>query len=353
MAEFNGLALSQFPDFVIATRDHYVDLDQKVLNETARNNYEILDLISGREEREIIQGGSAVKAFLRLKKHQSAQNYKPNQVLTPKGVNLLSDLKVPWRFTASNFAWAEEPVDLNQDAGVDQLVDNLDEWRSAARQDVIDFMEEQLFQTPDAASMEAADGDTPFSYFSFITDDGQMPAGFTTLQGQADSPNYRNQVEGFTQADLKTIEPAFMSMWLKLRWKTPPSTETWIQSTDWRKIKILTDTAGVKLYVSAMTAVGSRLVPVEDPGKYIANPTYANIPIEGYAILDEKAWAKSKYIWRDGRYMHPVFHKRRFLQEQDPMRAGAAQPFSWVVWNKTYWNLICKSRKRQGIIVGA
>lgn len=348
-----GLSLSRFTDFVALTRDHHMDLNVSILNDSARMNYEILDMTGGQEEQEIIQGGKTIKTFVRLKRHQAAQNYRPNEKMSPRGINVIDELTVPWRFTATNFSWAEEPVDLN-DGGVERLVDMLDEWRKATRQDVFDHMEESLFATPDAAEMESSEGATPYSLFAFMTDDGMLPSGFSTLQGLADHPNYRNQVETYVPATINaTLEGAFMGMWMKLLWKAPPSAQAWFQSTDWKKFKILTDTNGVRRYIAAMTASGSRLVPVEDPGKYVANPTYANIPIEGVALLDERAWPNSRYLWRDSRYIKPVFHQKRFMFENDPIRGGAEQPFSWVVYNKTYWNLICKSRRRLGVIRAA
>jgi hypothetical protein len=350
MDPINGIPLERFPDYIKATKEHYL-LDQKVLNDSARQQYFTFDMISGRDEAEMLQDGKTVRAFLRLRKHSSAKNYRPNARMSPKGIDVLDMIEVPWRFTASNFAYAEETTDLQQ--GTNQLVDMLMEWRSAARQDIFDFIEESWFADPNAESMEDKSGEDPYSIPCFITDNGMFPAGFSTLQGLADHANYRNQVSTFNHANLSSLEMGFHDMWLKLRWKGPDSREAWFQSSDFRKMKIVTNTQGVKDYIQAMTVTGSRLVPVADPGQYVSNPTYANIPIVNLPVLDEKGWETPKYDWIDGRYIVPIFHRKRFMEEQDPIRGSAEQPFSWVVYNKTYRQIICKSRKRQGRLLHA
>jgi hypothetical protein len=58
------------------------------------------------------------------------------------------------------------------------------------------------------------------------------------------------------------------------------------------------------------------------------------------------------YIWLDSRYIFPVYHSEVYMEEEDPIRGGIGQPFSFAVFVNTYMNLFCRSRKRQGFIRG-
>jgi hypothetical protein len=39
------------------------------------------------------------------------------------------------------------------------------------------------------------------------------------------------------------------------------------------------------------------------------------------------------------------------MYETDPMNGGVGQPYTWVVYKDSWYNLFCRSRRRQGILV--
>jgi hypothetical protein len=348
----DGTALSNFQDFVLATKPHKITPTTEILNDTAKNYYLLGDMLKGKGDAEVVQNGKEIIDMVRLKKHTAAGFYKPNEILMPKGMDVLTKLTAPWRFHAGNFAWTDEEVDLNGGGSEDNWVRLLTSFRQAAQQDIWDSLENSLFATPDTSEMESADGTQPYSIPTFITTDGLAPAGFTTIEGVNPSTqsNWRNQVESYTAAAPgSTLYTAFDRMWMKLNWSGPSSREEWFQSTRWRKMKILTDTNGVVAYTSQNRDSNDRLIRPND-ASYQNNPTYNNIPLTRISTLDEKAWANPYYYWLDSEYIFPIFHTNRYMDELDPIRGSSQQPFSWVVYTRTYMNLFCRSRKRQGII---
>ena len=352
----DGTNLVEFKDFVTATKPHKITPTTEVLNESTRNYYLLGDMLKGRGEEEVVQNGSSIIDMVQLKAHNSATFYKPNQNLQPRGLDVLTKIECPWRFHQNNFAWTEEQVALNGANSVDTWVKLLKAWRNATKQGTWESLEDALMATPDAAEMEAASGERPYSILSFITPDGLAPAGFTTVMGvnPAAEPNWRNQVEAYSQATLATsLYPAFDTMWHKLQWAGPTSREEWFASTEWRKFKILTDLPGIVKYLDLNRKNNDRLMPNQnDPGTYAANPTYNGIPLKRIPTLDDKNYAQSPYIWLNCNYLFPVFHSDKYMVERDPMSGGINQPFSHVVFTNTYLNLFCRSRRRQGYIVG-
>lgn len=349
----DGTALTSFTDFVTATKPKKITPTTEILNDTARNYYLLGDMLKGRGDEEVVQNGQYIQDMVRLSKHNAAGFYKPNQNLQPRGMNILTTLKCYWRFHQGNYAWTDEQVDLNGGNALDNWVRLITAWRQACQQDIWDSLEASLLADPDSTT-EAADGESILSILAFITDDGLAPSGFTTVMGvnPATEANWRNQVETYTAATYATtINPAFDRMWFKLNWESPSSSQEWFTNTEWRKFKIITDLNGITKYLDNNRNSNDRLTPMNDPGTYTSNPTYANIPLKRINTLDEKSWSNSKYLWIDGRFIFPVFHTTRYMEELDPIRGSILQPFSWAVYTRTYLNLFCRSRKRQGIIV--
>jgi hypothetical protein len=349
----DGTSLANFPDFVLATKPHKITNLTDVLNDTAKNYYMLGDMLKGRGDEEIVQNGKEIIDMVRLKKHNAAGFYSPNETLMPKGMDVLTKLTAPWRFHQGNFAWADEEVDLNGSGSEDNWVKILSSFRSAAAQDVWDSLETALWDTPSNDEMEESDGTKPYSIPTFITTDGLAPSGFTTVMGvnPTTQTNWRNQVESYTAGALtSTLYTAFDRMWHKLNWSGPSSREEWFQSTRFRKMKICTDLNGIVQYTNQNRDSNDRLTPMNDPGTYNANPTYNSIPLKRISVLDEKLWANPYYYWIDSEYLFPIFHSKRYMEETDPIRGSSQQPFSWVVYKRTYLNYFCRSRKRQGII---
>lgn len=351
----DGTALLNFVDFTVATKPHKITPTSDILNDTAKNYYLLGDMLKGRGDEEIVQNGQTIIDMVRLSTHNAAGFYRPNQNLQPRGMDVLTKLSANWRFHQGNYAWTKEQVKLNGAGNVDNWVRLLTAWRQACSQDIWDSLENAIMATPSNADMEADDGLQPMSILCFITNDGLAPAGFTTIQGvnPTTNANWRNQIESYTAASYATtVYPAFDRMWHKLNWQGPSSREEWFTSTDFRKFKILTDLNGITRYLDVNRSANDRLTPMNDPGTYAASPTYNSIPLKRIPTLDTQAFTNSPYIWLDGRYIFPVFHSDVYMEEDDPIRGGTNQPWSYAVFTNTYLNLFCRSRKRQGYIKG-
>jgi hypothetical protein len=357
----DGTSLPEFQDFVLATKPHKITPTGEILNDTAKNYYLIGDMLKGRGDEEVIQNGESIIDMVRLTTHNAAGFYKPNQNLQPRGMDVLTKLRAPWRFHQGNYAWTKEQVSLNGGGSMDNWVRLASAWRQATRQDIWDSLEAAILAVPSNSEMEADGGTRPYSLMTFLTANGLAPSGFTTVMGvnPTTQANWRNQTEGYSKAALATqLYPSFDRMWHKLNWNGPASKEEWFSSTEWRKFKILSTLEGVVQYLDLNRANNDRLTPVNDPGTFAANPTYNGIPIKRVPELETTLTAMgitaaAPYLWLDSRYIFPIFHSARYMEEGDPIAGGVNQPFSFAVYTNTYLNLFCRSRKRQGWIAGA
>lgn len=349
----DGTPLSQFNDFVLATKPHKITPTTEVLGDTARNYYLIGDMISGREDHEIVQNGESIIDMVRLKKRSRKGWRKPNQDDAPAGLDVLTKLRAPWRFHSKDFAYTKEQITLNGGNAGDNWVRMLTSWRQATYQEIWDEWEESIFADPDTDEMESDDGEMPYSILAFITRDGLAPSGWTTIEGvnPATTPYWRNQSERYTGASYSTtIFRAFDRMWHKLNWDGPQNKEDWFTKTNWKKKKIVTDLAGVIKWTDQTRNSNDRLVPKDDPGTYTTNPTYGNMPMKRLNVLDDKAWTHPDYIWIDTGFIFPVWHGDVFLDEGDPIAGGIRNHNSCAVFVDSYVNNFCRSRARQGRI---
>lgn len=356
----DGTSLPDFVDFVTATKAHKITPTTEILNECAKKTYLLALMLKGRGNDEVVQSGSKIIDQIQLRKMNNAGFYRPNQNLQPRGVDTLTQVECPWRFHQGNYGWTDEQVRLNMAAGgsaVDVYTRLKNSWEQACVVDIWETMEEALWNTPDNAEMEAAGGLLPYSIPTFITNDGLAPSGFTTVSGANPTTltRWRNQFETLSWAGRATNDAlyvAFDKMWRKLRWKKIRgfNKETGSPGTDFDKVKIVTNSEGINGYLALNRNANDRLRRPNDAG-YGDDPTFNNIEITEVERLDETATAgQPPFYWLNLEYLFPVYHSDEFMKEMDPIRGSVNQPFSWAVYKRSFMNLFCRSRARQGKI---
>jgi len=127
-----------------------------------------------------------------------------------------------------------------------------------------------------------------------------------------------------------------------------------------QKMTIATNLDGMLTYQRLTRDSNDRLTPANNLGWVAGNVVYSGIPLEyvstlndalvngGAALTAGQPW----YWWLNLNYIFPIFHTEKYMMETEPM-THPKQPFSRVVWTQTYYNIFCRSRKRQGLISAA
>lgn len=361
----DGTALPSFVDFIIATKAHKITPTTDILNDVAKRTYLLAMMLKGRGNDEVVQTGSSIIDQVQLTKMNNAGFYRPNQNLQPRGVDTLTQIAAPWRFHQGNYAWTNEQVNLNMAAGgrpVDVYTRLKTSWEQACTLDIWDSMESALYATPDPANMEQSAGLTPYSIPCFITDDGMAPSQFQAqgvLTVMSVNPalqaQWRNQVEQYAISDpTGTLYKSFDRMWRKLKWKKIKSfnQEVGSPATQDSKMVILTNLDGVTMYTNLNRDANDRLSKPNDAGT--GGDLYFNgVDIEYIENLDSIfPTGQPKFDWLNTDYLFPVYHGDRYMSEEGPIRGAVNQPFTWAVYKNTYYNLFCRSRRRQGRVLG-
>ncbi len=218
-------------------------------------------------------------------------------------------------------------------------------------------IESGWWTTPSLASMEtAATATTPYSIRAWITEDGLAPSGFTTIGNQNPSTQakWRNQVSTYTAGAIDiTLEDALSDQFLKVNFESPPTMEKYITDTKWDKFNILTDINGRKTYQRITKQSNDRLVgDGKDLGVYTQTLMYAGVPVVYIKEMDAIGYASTqpRYFFVNSDYLYPVWHTSAYFEETEPMNS-VNQPWVYVVHSDTWYQLICTSRQRNGIVV--
>jgi hypothetical protein len=61
-------------------------------------------------------------------------------------------------------------------------------------------------------------------------------------------------------------------------------------------------------------------------------------------------YVNPRYFWVNTRHLFPVFHKQRFMYEREAMNGGVLAPDTEVIFYNTWWQFVCNSRRRNGIV---
>lgn len=358
-----GKALASFADFVAATNERIATDPKNIISDAVNRTYTMKDMVKGKGESDVVKSGTKVTERVQLIAGSNFGFYDPNQQFTPTIDDVLTTITMPWRFAKDSFSWTDQELILNEGGGsADKLTQykNLrDSKRQACTISLYNGMEAQLWATPDVATMDATGtGGRPYSIRTFITEDGLAPAGFSTVLGVNPSTNarWRNQVASYAYQSLdSTMVTAFESIWRKCMFESPTTKDDYFKETRFNKFKIYTNLDGWSNYVRLTRNSNDRAMSGSKPdlGAYTDSPTFGGIPLNWVEALDGAGYTtgQPRFFFNNFEFLYPVFHSERYMWETDPISGGHTQPYSWVVYKDCWYNLFCRSRYRQGIIV--
>lgn len=357
-----GKALALFADFVMLTNQNNLlaATESGILSEVQNQTYLTGELAKGKPASKTIKGGRSVVSYSQFSAGTGAEFYQPGASFTSQIEDVDTKLEFPFRFLHDSFAYTKHEIEFNM-GGPDaasippQIVDILKSKRQAQRVGMYNTVDAAWWTTPSAATMEtAATANRPHSIRCFITEDGLHPSGFTTLGGVASTQTrYRNQVSNYTAGAIETtLKPAFAQMWRKVNFKSPPSMDKYFSDTKFAKFMILTDINGVGIYQKLTEESNDRLVGSgKDLGVYTEDLPYAGIPVRYVKEVDNLGYTSTqpRYFWVNSEYLYPVWQANGYFAEEDPMRS-VSQPHVYVVHVDLWYQLLCTSRQRQGIV---
>ena len=407
-----GAALSTFNDFMTATGPAIYTGPEQVVNEAVRQNYLLRRFLRGKEGTSVCQGGTKIKDSIILDEDSTFQYYQPNETFTWRNPDILSEWEIDWRFAVDHMAWTDQEVELNSGGGLSrsgrfQVFKDLKRVKEQRLYtSFLNGIEDALFAVPNANTMETSSGTNPYSLFAF------MNQGTSNLWGDGSSANHANvfgtlqtldpgtktkwqhQQSGYTNGagdhlisnTDRGLMAAFDDMYYKVKFQAPPTQKEYFESDNLFRQVILCSRNGINTYSAQLRASQDRFAApsMQDPA--FLKPTYGGIELEyvagldsaavhpqtmsattGAANLDNNVAATAthfatpatednstnatgpRYYWVNANYMNIVFHSSRYMVRHDVMR-HPNQPFTSIQPIDCWYNLVCKSRNRLGLV---
>ena len=357
-----GKALALFADFVMLTNQNNLmaTTESGILQEVQAQTYLTAQLARGKPASKMIKGGRSVVSYSQFTAGTGAAFYQPGDSFTAQIEDADSKIEFPFRFMHDSYAYTDHEIEFNM-GGPDsasippQIVDILDSKRQFQRTGMYNTVEAAWWTTPSAATMEtAATTNRPYSIRAFITEDGLHPSGFTTLGGIASTQTrYRNATSFYTAGQVDTtLMPAFAVMKRKIGFKAPASMAKYLAGTEDADENIFTDRNGAVLYQRLTEQSNDRLVgDGKDLGVYSEDLPYAGILVQYITEIDNIAYSSTqpRYFWVNKKYLYPIWQSNGYFAEKEPMNS-VSQYNVWVVHVDLWYQLICTSRQRQGIV---
>lgn len=354
-------SIHAFNNFVLATGKKLKYGPDKIMEDASKNTYIINRMLKGLGAHDVLQSGQSIIERVMLRDNGTAQFVHPNEDLDIQNVDNLTPLELNWKFHVNHFSYTQQEVVLNSGNPQTYYKNLLKAKRQGATIDTHNDIEEALWDntTANFALMESSGGKIPYSIPFFVTDDGLAPSGVTTVEtiNPATNAAWRNQVETYDHTDTTNpdtgVVQAFDEMFMKVRFKAPRSQQEYYERDDLQQMMIATSRAGRALFLRLTRDSNDRLVG-NDLGSQQAGLSYGGLPVEYVAELDNAGWTagQPKYYFLNLKYLKPIWHSSEYMKEEEPLR-HPKQPFTWVVWTSTYYNICLTSRRRQGIIVAA
>lgn len=382
-----GSALEVFTDFMTVTGPAFLKGPEDVINEAVKNTYTLPRFIEGKSMSDMLQGGNSIKDTIFFNDDSNYQHYKPNAEFTYRNPQVLTEWSIPWRFTKDEMTWTDHEVGLN--TGELSEGARFHKYKTLKRtkeqnlwSGFMNGMEDDLWAAPDATTMEATSGTAPYSIPCFINEfsDGVSGAGhysgWTTVQGIDPDPTageakWNNRLQNYAQSPQVgwDLFPAFSKMFYQLRFDRLPKMGHLSDPTSVPNF-IATSLTGIANYEDGLRQNQDLFVTSGRQDPSYNHPRFRGIDVVYIANLDTAAIfptgsggalsteldtagttnAGPRYFWINGRYMLKVFHRERYFYKKAPF-SPSRQPFTKIMIVDCWHNLVCRSRRRHGIVV--
>lgn len=277
---------------------------------------------------------------------------------------------------------------------------------------ILNGMESQLFAAPNTTNMESSTGKEPYSIPAFVNEfanglwgtagNGTAPEGGDTSLGNNTnaSAGAFSTIEGLNPAlqskwvcqqvsyaepagttaststniptnmsEIDSVVAAFDKMWTLVRFDPPPTKQEYFENGQLFGQFIACSRRGQNHYRRILRASQDQFVTASRQDPAYVKPQYAGIDLEYVSELDSAAIyhttttsgvtvteddytngvAGPRYYWLNAKYLCPVFHTTRYMYKHDPMR-HPNQPFTTIQPIDSWYNMVCRSRRRLGIV---
>jgi hypothetical protein len=367
-------ALSTFTDFIDTTGPSFLTSAEDVVNEACKNNYLLRRFLRGKGPSETIQGGSSIKDTILFDEESTFQYYEPNQTFTWENPQVVENWEIQWRFCVDHMAYTDAEVELNVGTGMSRAARHTAYKRLKRIKEqrlwtsILNGMEDALFAVPSNSAMEATTGTRPYSIPAFLNEETNgLYSGFTSVQGLAPATysKWVPQQKTYGSTDVDNADNIISKMdelFLDVQFTPPPSHQEYFDDPSLNAMFIACSKAGQRIYTQLLRSSQDTFVTASRQDPAYQSPKYAGIDLVHAPKLDEYTGYDGgdgtelgatkqgpRYYFINGNYMKFVFHTTRYMYQHPAMR-HPNQPFTTIVPVDSWYNFVCRSRQRQGIL---
>lgn len=400
-----GTPATLFTDFVESTGPLYVTDPDGVINDAQRNQtYSIGGLMGGdRGMKKMISGGSEIRFSTTFETGARTRFHQPGATQNWAQPQKLVHGRAAWRFLITDMAWNLQTVELNEGYGSeDEMFQQFVDLKRSIEQrmwtDKWDFMEEHNWSEPDFTEMETLAGGEEGKWYSmaaFINEyanglfnsAGSAGTAWTTVHGIDPTTSvkgqnrYQQQTVSYSLAvtsnahlaSVNTILGAFEKMWKKVHFEKPPTHGEYYSNPSYNNQQIFTSPEGQTAYTILIRAFQDNYVISTRQDPAYPDPAFNFIPVKYVnaltaatlypnnttlaSVTDNIAEGTNatgnrrgpRFYWVNSNYLYPCFHKLYFFL-RGKVREHYNDPDTFVVPVRTWGNLKCTSRMRQGLV---
>jgi hypothetical protein len=373
-------ALSTFTDFIDTTGPSFLTSAEDVVNEACKNNYLLRRFLRGKGPSETIQGGSSIKDTILFDEESTFQYYEPNQTFNWENPQVVENWEINWRFCVDHMAYTDAEVELNVGTGLSRAARHTAYKRLKRIKEqrlwtsILNGMEDALFAVPSNADMEATNGTKPYSIPAFVNEEANgLYSGFSDVQGLAPATYSKWVPQQETFVGANALDPdnsgniiaAFDKIFLDVQFVPPPSHQEYFDDPGLNAMFIACSKKGQNAYQHLLRASQDTFVTGSRQDPAYMQPKYAGIDLvyapkldtyAGYGTTDGTEVSTTggdptgpRYYFLNGNYMKFIFHTTRYMYQHPAMR-HPNQPFTTIVPIDSWYNFVCRSRQRHGIV---
>jgi len=389
-----GTPLDNFTTLMASQSPAWASGPEALVNEAVRRRYTISRIQNGKDMMEYVQGGDEITDTIFFNEVSTWQRYNPNVTLTRQNPQTGTTWTVPWAFGTAHMSWTKQEIGLNKEGSTKKFRSQrykavMYQKHQNLKTDICNSWEDELWAVPNENLMESttpASPRQPYSLPCFITEDsGGIPLDSTATAwtgsavqriNVATNAKWDNQRAEYTFANTTaaTAAPIFnaMSRLLhSLKFDRLPKDPQFSDKTTSPHV-ILCSLVGISNYETALRMNQDEFRGIgktsgQDPD--YNSPTFRNVPLDYIDSLDTATLYDSgsstlvaegtanptglgagpRYYFVNGQYLNFVVHSENYLVMEEPIRPSG-QPFTRVQDVDCWNNVICRSRRRQGIL---
>ncbi len=383
-----GTPLEQFTTLMASQGPAWASGPEEIINEAVRRRYTIARIQAGKNMMEYVQGGDEITDTIFLTEASTWQRYNPNVDIQRQNPQTGVTWTVPWSFGTAHMSWTKQEIGLNKDTTTRSFRSQrykavMYQKHQNLKTDICNSWEDELWAQPDEVNMESTSPTSPrvpYSLPCFITEETDgIPLGATATSwaggavqriGVTANPKWDNQRGTYTYnktTDTTNIFAGMSRLLRNLKFDRLPKDPQYSDKTTSPHV-ILCGANGMTNYEHALRQNQDEFRGVgknsgQDPDYH--NPTFRNVPLDYIESLDDALLYDSgssttvaeananlsgpRYWFINGQYLNFVVHSENYMVLEEPIRPSG-QPFTRVQDVDCWNNVICRSRRRQGIL---